>query len=276
LAFIYCKSSSIPFVLFSESTASEPSWQRTVTKPLVKLMVKASDGVVGISSRAVNYFLELGTKKEKTHLMLSTSFSPVKKPNPAQLAKVRQGLSIPDDSVVVLFVGQFIPRKGIQTILDAALHLKNSSEVFFVLVGYGDLQDDIDQFSKKNNLDSIKSVSYTTADEIWNYYFSSDIFILPSLEETWGLVVNEAMEASLPILLSKNVGCSDDLLIEGENGFSFAARDSKTVAKHIQHLSRNSSLKKEMGKKSKSIISKISVSSQSQVIIDLINTLTTK
>ena len=67
-------------------------------------------------------------------------------------------------------------------------------------------------------------------DELPNWYGAASCFIFPSLGETWGLVVNEAMAAGLPILISNRCGCTRDLVREGVNGFSFDPYDVQGIA----------------------------------------------
>ena len=56
-------------------------------------------------------------------------------------------------------------------------------------------------------------------DALAQVYGVSDVFVLPSFEETWGLVVNEAMACGLPVITTDRVGAAVDLVREGENGF---------------------------------------------------------
>lgn len=270
IAFLYCRWSKIPFGLISESTNFEPSFQRTITRPLVSYMVRHSQILIGISTRAKEYFVKLGAAAKNVAVMLSTSFQPAYKPSKTAIAAVRSELQIPVSHTVVLYVGQMIERKGISTLLKSALHLKNEL-VSFVLIGYGPLESSIRAFCHEHALSNIHLVSYTSANDIWPYYFASNLFVLPSLEETWGLVVNEAMEASLPILLSTAVGCSDDLLKEGSNGFSFKAGDDQTLSKLIMKLHQDSVLRQKLGALSKKIIAKVTPAEQATVLLNQIN-----
>jgi glycosyltransferase involved in cell wall biosynthesis len=67
-------------------------------------------------------------------------------------------------------------------------------------------------------------------DELPALYASADAFVFPSLSETWGLVVNEAMAAGLPVLVSKGIGCHPDLVWEGINGHVFDPADTAQLA----------------------------------------------
>jgi glycosyltransferase involved in cell wall biosynthesis len=267
-AFLYCKSNGISFGLISESTAFEPSLQRVITRPLVSTLVKHSDYLFAISTRAKKYFLQLGAQKQKIKTIFSTSYQPAQVPLHSEIRQTKQQLGITNRDFVVLYVGQMIQRKGIDTLLKVAKELQNNKRIHFVLVGYGDLTSTILAQKKLHQLNNLHLVSYTDPKQIWRYYFSADNFILASYEETWGLVVNEAMEAGLPLLLSDRVGSSEDLLQHTKNGYRFSAGDSATVTSYINDLATNPKLVKQMGKMSKKIISKITPVSQAEALLD--------
>ncbi len=77
-----------------------------------------------------------------------------------------------------------------------------------------------------------------------------DLFILPSKIEPWGLVVQEAMAAGLPILVSKTSGCALDFVKEGINGFSFDPNSSLDLNKKITKMFSDDSLLEKMSKES--------------------------
>ena len=67
-------------------------------------------------------------------------------------------------------------------------------------------------------------------------YALADVFVLPSVEETWGLVVNEAMACGLPVIVTERVGSSVDLVRDGENGYVIPAADPASLASRILGL----------------------------------------
>jgi glycosyltransferase involved in cell wall biosynthesis len=66
--------------------------------------------------------------------------------------------------------------------------------------------------------------------ELPNYYGLASAFVLPSISETWGLVVNEAMASGLPVLVSDRCGCAPDLVRDGTNGFTFDPYSVEEIA----------------------------------------------
>jgi glycosyltransferase involved in cell wall biosynthesis len=87
-------------------------------------------------------------------------------------------------------------------------------------------------------------------------YAVADVFVLPSkLHETWGLVVNEAMNFSLPVVVSEKVGSAVDLVIPGANGYVVSADDVSELAGALEKLVRDQPLRESFGRRSAQIIS---------------------
>jgi glycosyltransferase involved in cell wall biosynthesis len=88
------------------------------------------------------------------------------------------------------------------------------------------------------------------------FYALADAFILPSLWEEWGLVVNEAMASGLPVIVSKTAGCATDLVQEGVNGFTFDPGNVEQLAQLMRQISALKSFRlSEFGDASRKIIS---------------------
>jgi glycosyltransferase involved in cell wall biosynthesis len=77
-------------------------------------------------------------------------------------------------------------------------------------------------------------------------------------DETWGLVVNEAMAAGCPVLVAKQCGCARDLVKQGVNGFTFDGEDSDALARHMLWIQTNQDRLEAMGKKSMEIVGRFS------------------
>ena len=86
-------------------------------------------------------------------------------------------------------------------------------------------------------------------------YSSADIFVLPSIREPWGLVINEAMASSLPLLVNRNVGCIDDLVFDKRNGIIFDFTNHKYLVESILFLANDKNIRYKMALNSKKTIS---------------------
>src|SRR5262249_55633414 len=99
----------------------------------------------------------------------------------------------------------------------------------------------------ENSLDNVVFAGFVNQSELVDHYFASDIFVLPSEEEPWGLAVNEAMCAGLPIIVSREVGCVPDLVQDGLNGYTPAAGDVEGLAHALCLLIESKELRSRQG-----------------------------
>lgn len=147
-----------------------------------------------------------------------------------QSTTLRRELNLP--SRYFLFVGRFIERKGINTLLDAYCQYRKSSSKEkwgLVLVGDGDERKQHEERMKE--FSEVRFVGSQFGENLCRYYGLASAFILPSEVETWGLVVNEAMASRLPVLISKGCGAGRALVEEGRNGWTFGVGDSQALAR---------------------------------------------
>ena len=145
----------------------------------------------------------------------------------------------------ILFVGRLHEVKRPIDIIKSILNMKRSCHILFV--GDGDLKKEILDFCKKNKFEDFTITGFVNQSDILKYYLISDLFILPSRSETWGLVVNEALNFNLPVIVSNKVGCSLDLCTE-QNGFIFEMGNIAELSSKIRFMKDNSTIRVGMGK----------------------------
>ena len=133
-----------------------------------------------------------------------------------------QEFSLPDRPFF-LYVGRLAEEKNVGVLLAAWLaYRRDGGDWPLVLVGDGPARQQLEQEAAAEALGSeVLFAGHRTADELTPFYAFAGCFVLPSTREPWGLVVNEAMAASLPVLVSQKCGCAEDLVLEGCNGFHF-------------------------------------------------------
>lgn len=148
----------------------------------------------------------------------------------------------------ILFVGKLITKKNPKLLIEAFLRV-NYRNSTLIIVGDGELKIDlINQFSSEIRNGKIKFEGFQDQNSLAEFYSNADIFVLPSgYGETWGLVVNEACNFELPLLLSNLVGSSTDLL-KG-NGYIFKSNDLDDLSNKLLTLLQKPNLR-SMGKKS--------------------------
>lgn len=133
--------------------------------------------------------------------------------------QLRKNLNLPENKKIIISVGQYIERKGIERILISADELKNR-EYLFVLIGQGPLRTDYLEFLKQKQLDNVIILDFMEKKRLYEYYKASDLFVFPTKFDIWGLVLNEAISFGLPIISSNRAGSAYDLV--DKNGQIFA------------------------------------------------------
>ena len=83
---------------------------------------------------------------------------------------------------------------------------------------------------------------------------AADVFVLPSAFETWGLVVNEAMASALPVIVSDGAAAARDLVVPGENGFTYRAGDIGCLSDHLTELLADGTRRRTMGARGQAMV----------------------
>lgn len=172
---------------------------------------------------------------------------------------IKRELNLPLDKKVILFVGKFIPKKRPLDLIKA-FELSKMADAVLVLVGEGELRDEMEQYTKRANLANVVITGFVNQSQISKYYAIADLFVMCSgVGETWGLAVNEVMNFEKFILVSKTVGCSSDLIRYGGNGFTFEEGDIAELSRLLNISLRDENLRREGGKVSYDLVSEFSI-----------------
>lgn len=169
----------------------------------------------------------------------------------------RNNLNIPLDSFVFLVTAKFIKEKNHFDVLHAFEKIIDS-KFFLIFVGDGPFKDKIDNYIQSKKIKNILLTGFVNQSELYKYYLISDCFILPSSSETWGLVVNEAMNFGLPLIVSSACGCATELVEEGVNGLVYPAGDVGSLRNAMQRLLSDKQFASTAGKISLKIIQQFS------------------
>jgi glycosyltransferase involved in cell wall biosynthesis len=183
---------------------------------------------------------------------------------------LREELRLPKDKFLILFAGKYISVKRPLDLLEAYKLLDNDN-CALVFMGDGELRDTMNDYILENNLKNVFLTGFKNQSEIAKYYTIADIFVLPSESETWGLVINEAMNFGLPIIASDMVGSNDDLVQESINGLIFKMGDTNDLEEKINTLIINENLRFNYSKKSIEIISCYTYHTITKSILELTN-----
>jgi len=156
---------------------------------------------------------------------------------------------------VFLFVGQIIPRKGLHLLFKACRILQmQRCQYTLLVVGDGEQRAELEGLMKSHGSEKrVKWVNWVNYGQLGTYFQAADIFVFPTLEDTWGMAALEAMAFGKPILCSKYAGAVE-LVRHGENGFIFDPRDPDKLAELMVTLIGSPDLVVKFGRKSKEIM----------------------
>ena len=141
------------------------------------------------------------------------------------------------DQIAVLFAGKLVGRKAPHLILDAVKLLNESSRARTVVVflGDGELKEALRTLAGAEPKVAIRFAGFQNQQAISQYYCAGDMLVLPSIRnETWGVVVNEALYHGLPCVVSDLVGCAPDLIEVGRTGEIFPSGNVDGLAKALE------------------------------------------
>ncbi len=160
---------------------------------------------------------------------------------------------------IFLYVGLIINRKGLKYIIEAFARLRREGYESFtlVIVGDGPQRVELENLVIEKGIDKqVKWMGWVDYSSLGYYFCSSDIFVFPTLEDTWGLVVLEAMAFSKPVLCSKLAGAME-MVKNGENGFTFDPTydQPEELSEIIKRFIDDPYLIQRMGDKSKMLAS---------------------
>jgi len=222
-------------------------------------VVRSFDAGLGGGTRHVEYLRNLGLSAERLftgyNVVNNTHFTEGAEAARADTDHLRHEYELPEH--YFLAVGRFIPKKNLDGLLQAyaRYRVRASDPWSLVLLGSGPLDEDVRRWCRQLGLeDHIHLPGFRQYDELPVYYGLADVFVHASRREQWGLVVNEAMAAGLPVVVSNRCGCVLDLVEDGKNGFSFSPSDPDAFADALVQIAGPECNRAELGCAGREII----------------------
>lgn len=257
----YCKISNIKTILSNESTSDDHA--RNKLKEFIKsLIIKQFDGYFNFGTLSKNYLLGLGVKPEKMLVNRNCVDNKALKNIyqnclPKRIDR-QKALNLASKNFI--FVGRLINYKNILIFLEAfgIAQSELNKDWGVIILGDGEQKEDLQKFVKEKNIQQISFQKGVTWQQVPKYLSLSNVLVLPSYSEPWGLVVNEAMACGLPVIVSEKCGCAIDLVKNGENGFRFSPNNIEQLTLILRKFMSNEVDSKQMGELSEKIIQEYS------------------
>ncbi|MDP2704155.1 MAG: glycosyltransferase family 4 protein [bacterium] len=269
IAFIVCRLRKIKIFMYGENPLHQELKKHNPLQKIKRIMLrflfKSVSAFLFIGEENRRFYKFLGVPERKLFNM-PYAVDNERWGNERKSAKHKN----PEHKPTILFVGKLIPRKRPLDLIRAFAPLDTEGEL--IMVGEGSLRKELESYVRNHSIKNVRFMSFVNQGALSEYYDEADIFVLPSgAGETWGLVVNEAMNFSLPVIVSDAVGCATDLVRQGTNGFVYPEGDVKKLSECIRALIKNKNMRTSFGQKSGNLIQHFSYEKDVEGIISALS-----
>ncbi|MBQ6719160.1 MAG: glycosyltransferase family 4 protein [Oscillospiraceae bacterium] len=228
LAMIYLRLMRIPF--WMEVDGGLIRQDTPLRYRIKRLLVSSAAAYLSSGKATTDYLVHYGAKREQVWEYPFTSLcekdllpQPVSREEKQAL---RQKLNL-QDGKIILSIGQFIHRKGFDVLLKAADKLQDGADIY--IVG-GEPTEEYLQLCKDLSLTNVHFLGFMKKEKLIEYYKAADLFVLPTREDIWGLVINEAMAFGLPVVTTDRCVAGLELVEEGVTGYIVPVGDENALA----------------------------------------------
>lgn len=268
---IAAKLAGVKCIMMNDSHAGTEK-AKGITKWFKKKLINLFEAGFVAGTPQLKHFISFGMPKEKIFIgydVIDNEYF-IKKSNlvESRAQAIRCQLGLPQH--YILNLGRMVYKKNLSLLIEAyALNNSSKASHALVLIGSGPEESNLRNLALKKGLlvknliagqipehsaNTVFFGGFRQIEENPAFYTLADVFVLPSIEEEWGLVVNEAMACKLPILVSKYAGCAIDLVKDGVNGYQFDPTDINEFNILLKNILSDTVLKESMGYKSREII----------------------
>lgn len=263
----------IPHIMCYERTAHterNAQWYRIAYRKIVKRWINAvccNGKLCGEYTKSLGFHEEQITYGHMAADVVGLKHA-ISQVSPDEISKLKQKLVL--NGLVYLYVGRLIPRKGIDKLLNAWKIFSDESkinEMTLLLVGNGPQRKQLEAYCTTHSLHNVCFTGDVNYDSIAPYYKVADLFVIPTLEDNWSLVVPEAMSCGLPVLCSIYNGCWPELVTK-ENGWVFDPLDSEDTSACLEKCLAARDRLPQMGQKSLDIVSHHTPEHAAKAILD--------
>lgn len=198
-----------------------------------KLLAQHCDGFIANSFEARKYLCDLGAKPETIFVSFQLpdviNWKSLVEEEKKSRDILKAGLGL--KGKVILYVGRMEPLKGVDLLLKAFHRVTEMmQDVSIMLVGSGSEEGRLKEYCRQSNIsDRVIFTGYKQPGEVPKYYAAADILAFPTLGDTFGMAVSEALAGGLPVICSPFAGAAD-LIQEGKNGYILDPRDTERLA----------------------------------------------
>lgn len=254
----WCKRNGVPYISWTDGTLHSERNINKVQKWTRHYIIKNANAYIASSTKAQEAQIAYGAEKNRCYISYLTVDIDSYMMNSGDKIKGR-----------LIFVGRLVQLKGVELLISALSKVSYDYEM--IIVGTGPEKETLEKQCRELNLcDRVLFVGHKNREELKELYQSSTIFILPTKDDCFALVVLEAMCARMPIICSQYADGIFDLIEDGKEGFIINPYDADTFASKIDELLKNRSLCEVMGNAAFNRVDKFRFSEVSKPFIEAI------
>lgn len=251
-----------------------PIWKRAVKRLLYPLLFKLPSMFLPGGSRQAAYLRYYGVAEERIVIaQMTVDVAVITRHvdgiDDARRAKIRRDLDLADAATVFLYVGRMEPHKGLQELVEVFGKLPASKEqapADLLLVGDGSMRNTLGGSATGDS--RIHWTGRLSGTALLDAYAAADVFVLASRFEPWGLVVNEAMAAGVPVIATDRVGCVDDLVVQDETGLLVPAESPDALAAAMESLLLDRPLRDKMARNARSLVAGWTLENEAEIVVN--------
>ncbi|MGC8823427.1 MAG: glycosyltransferase family 4 protein [Bacteroidales bacterium] len=265
-ALYIAKKNGIPVFSMSDTTYNDTK-RYVIFEQIKKILVAGFDGFVTAGTRSEKYLLKLGVSPE----IIFKPFDVVDNSHFQHKREKIPGFNY--EMPYLLCLSRYLPRKNLFNLIKAYhsyLSLHPDEKTILYIVGSGPLETSLKSLIGSFQHQQIRLHPFVQYDELPELYRHARGLILASTSEPWGLVVNEAMAAGLPVMVSNRCGCVDDLVKDGENGWIMDPTSEGIVATLEKFFNKTPEQLREMGKIGQKIIQQYDLKDHRIAVLSMI------
>lgn len=228
LAMLYLRLRGIPF--YMEVDGGLIRREKKLAYLVKKTLVSLPAAWLSTGSTVTDFLVHYGARREKVAIYPFSSVSQEEvlsqAPSREEKRALRRELGVPEE-LVILTIGQFIHRKGFDLLLQAAAKAGTRAGIY--IVG-GEPTEQYIQMRRELNLPNVHFLGFQRKQTLDRYYRAADLFVLPTREDIWGLVIGEAMASGLPVITTDRCVAGLELVEENVTGHILPAGDVAALA----------------------------------------------
>jgi glycosyltransferase involved in cell wall biosynthesis len=275
------KSLNIPVLLRGESnllSETDDALKLGVKRIAMPALLRTCDAVLAIGRLNREYYLHYGVEPRRIFPMpyaVDNEFfrTAAERARPHR-ERLRAELGLKPGRPVILFASKMQPHKRATDLLEAYASLSPGAHLVFA--GDGEERTNLERRARELKSDSIRFIGFRNQSELPALYDLCDVFVLPSEHEPWGLVVNEAMNAGKPVIVSDRVGAGPDLVEDGINGCVYPVRDISALTDCLRRLIDSPEHRAAMGARALEKVSRVDFAADRDGLLSALNSVVAK